>query len=173
MANAWFRMYSEFATDPKVQMMSANAHHVAEIAHKQAEERRYCYPNWRNVEMDSGLSGSEFSEAFEELCAAGVVFEGFPSLLTALAEMWPIAPMQGPVRSARPSAAAWEKVRNSIFKRDHYTCQYCGATGCDLECDHVVPISRGGGNEDSNLTTACYSCNRSKAAKPVSKWKDA
>lgn len=46
MANQWFRMYAEFATDPKVQMLSEDAHRVADIAHRHAEARRYCYPDW-------------------------------------------------------------------------------------------------------------------------------
>lgn len=37
--------------------------------------------------------------------------------------------------------------------------------------DHVVPISKGGSNEDTNLVTACLPCNRSKRDKLVSEWK--
>lgn len=173
MANAWFRMYAEFANDPKVQMLSEVAHRVAEIAHRQAEARRYCYPDWRAVERESGLCGDAFMSAFEELCASGVVFSGFPSLLVALADAWPLAPMFGPTQSARPSAEVWRKIRRSIFERDGFTCQYCGAKGVRLECDHVVPVALGGGHDDENLITACIRCNRSKGAKTLSAWRAA
>jgi 5-methylcytosine-specific restriction endonuclease McrA len=57
----------------------------------------------------------------------------------------------------------WAIVRASVFERDNYTCRYCGVSGVKLECDHVVPLSKGGGNEKTNLATACQSCNRKKA----------
>lgn len=55
-----------------------------------------------------------------------------------------------------------------LFARDAYRCQYCHRGHGDLrsrECltrDHVVPISRGGGNEWTNVVTACSSCNTRK-----------
>ena len=65
----------------------------------------------------------------------------------------------------------WVGVRTRIFARDDYTCQYCGARGVPLECDHVFPISKGGSNEDDNLVAACVPCNRSKGAKTPEQWK--
>lgn len=41
-------------------------------------------------------------------------------------------------------------------------CVYCGATE-NLTLDHATPMSRGGENHWSNLTTACFDCNRRKA----------
>lgn len=60
-------------------------------------------------------------------------------------------------------------VRFEIFKRDNFTCQYCGATPPDavLEVDHVTPVSKGGSNEVSNLVTACFECNRGKRDKTL------
>lgn len=70
----------------------------------------------------------------------------------------------------RPEGAEWAAIRTRIFERDDYTCTYCGARGGKLECDHIVPVSRGGRHEDYNLATACFSCNRSKRNKLVSEW---
>lgn len=56
--------------------------------------------------------------------------------------------------------------RNNIYARDHYTCQYCGVvdeTGGILTIDHVVPRSKGGGDEWNNVVTACMSCNGEKS----------
>jgi hypothetical protein len=58
------------------------------------------------------------------------------------------------------------KSRFDIFKRDNFTCRYCGACGDDvkLEVDHVTPVSAGGTNHHENLATACFECNRGKRA---------
>ena len=59
-----------------------------------------------------------------------------------------------------------KKVRFEVFKRDDYTCQYCGrgAPEVTLEADHIVPVAEGGTNEMFNLKTACTDCNRGKGA---------
>ena len=51
--------------------------------------------------------------------------------------------------------------RPRIYKRDHYQCVYCGSNK-DLTLDHVLPKSRGGGNEWTNLVTSCFKCNLRK-----------
>lgn len=68
------------------------------------------------------------------------------------------------------SPAGWSETRQRIFERDDYRCRYCGARGVRLECDHIFPVSRGGGDDDKNLATACFRCNRSKRAKTVGEW---
>lgn len=70
----------------------------------------------------------------------------------------------------RLPANQWRELRNQIFARDDYTCQYCGARGAKLECDHKVPVSRGGSNDPDNLATACFPCNRSKRDKTPEEW---
>jgi len=55
-----------------------------------------------------------------------------------------------------------------LFARDGYRCQYCHRSQLELrtrECltrDHLVPLSRGGHNEWTNVVTACSSCNTRK-----------
>lgn len=55
-----------------------------------------------------------------------------------------------------------------LFARDEYRCQFCNRSQPELrprECltrDHLVPISRGGGNAWTNVVTACSSCNTRK-----------
>lgn len=55
--------------------------------------------------------------------------------------------------------------RRNIYKRDHYTCQYCHAQlhSEDLTIDHVLPRSRGGTSTWENCVLACLDCNRRKA----------
>ncbi len=58
-----------------------------------------------------------------------------------------------------------------LFARDGYTCQYCGRPSALLKPrealtrDHITPLSRGGLNEWTNVTTACGPCNTRKANK--------
>ena len=54
-----------------------------------------------------------------------------------------------------------KSVRFEVFKRDKFTCQYCGASAPDviLEIDHIRPVSKGGTNDILNLVTACRDCN--------------
>lgn len=59
--------------------------------------------------------------------------------------------------------------RRAIFERDGWKCAYCGS-GENLSLDHVVPRARGGGDEPSNLRTACRSCNSSKGARDLHVW---
>jgi 5-methylcytosine-specific restriction endonuclease McrA len=58
-----------------------------------------------------------------------------------------------------------KKTRFEIFKRDGFTCQYCGQRPPDvvLEVDHIEPKSKGGSDEEINLITSCYDCNRGKS----------
>ena len=49
-----------------------------------------------------------------------------------------------------------------VFKRDKYRCRMCGATGVELEVDHVVPVANGGSDAIDNLQTLCFKCNRGK-----------
>lgn len=55
--------------------------------------------------------------------------------------------------------------RRNVFKRDHYTCQYCGGQpgGAELTIDHVVPRSQGGVSSWENCVLACMACNKRKA----------
>lgn len=57
--------------------------------------------------------------------------------------------------------------RFDIFKRDSFTCRYCGRRPPEvvLELDHVHPVSKGGTDDEINLATSCYDCNRGKKAK--------
>jgi hypothetical protein len=70
-------------------------------------------------------------------------------------------------KSPRPRRAVRLSVRFDVFKRDSFTCSYCGRRPPTvvLEVDHIVPVASGGGNEPENLTTACRDCNGGKGAK--------
>jgi 5-methylcytosine-specific restriction endonuclease McrA len=52
--------------------------------------------------------------------------------------------------------------RERIYKRDGRRCMWCGRKD-NLTIDHIVPLSKGGSNDDENLQTLCKSCNQDKA----------
>jgi hypothetical protein len=56
-----------------------------------------------------------------------------------------------------------EPLRASIFARDNNMCCQCSSTD-NLEIDHIIPVSKGGTGEESNLQVLCRSCNRKKRA---------
>lgn len=63
-----------------------------------------------------------------------------------------------------------KKLRESIKKRDNFTCCNCGNStyvepNLLLEIDHIIPVAKGGRTEESNLQTLCWRCNRAKGAK--------
>lgn len=65
----------------------------------------------------------------------------------------------------------WAATRKRIFERDGYACRYCKRKDLALDCDHILPISRGGTNHDGNLTASCYACNRSKGNRTPEEWR--
>lgn len=59
-----------------------------------------------------------------------------------------------------------KRLRYEVFKRDDFTCRYCGAKAPEvrLTVDHVVPKVLGGLDHPANLVTACMPCNSGKAS---------
>ena len=58
-----------------------------------------------------------------------------------------------------------KKVRFEVFKRDSFTCQYCGKKAPEviLVVDHIEPIAKGGSDDMLNLITSCFDCNSRKS----------
>ena len=63
-----------------------------------------------------------------------------------------------------------KKIRFEVFKRDEFTCQYCGGTPPKiiLQVDHIHPVAEGGNNDIDNLITSCQPCNIGKGANVLS-----
>lgn len=54
--------------------------------------------------------------------------------------------------------------KSMIYKRDENKCQYCSSTR-NLTIDHIIPKSKGGGEDWENLCVACSDCNTKKGDK--------
>lgn len=63
-----------------------------------------------------------------------------------------------------------KKDRFEVFKRDKFTCQYCGRSAPDivLHADHITPVSVGGTDDLLNLITSCRDCNLGKSNRLLS-----
>ena len=55
--------------------------------------------------------------------------------------------------------------RREVFRRDNYTCQYCGRRDGGLTVDHVLPRHLGGQHVWTNVVAACPSCNHRKGGR--------
>ena len=55
--------------------------------------------------------------------------------------------------------------RSNVYCRDNYICQYCKQmfSNKELTLDHVIPKSKGGLTNWTNIVTACKKCNNVKA----------
>jgi len=52
----------------------------------------------------------------------------------------------------------------NLVLRDKSICQYCNKliTGKNLTLDHIIPISRGGKSNYTNVVVSCFNCNNNK-----------
>ena len=168
----WVRLWEDMPTDPKWRVIAKRAGrpiseviavftHMLINAGANATDRG-TLSHWCDEDVAAALDIEV--ENVEAICRAmeGKVLNGLRL------SGWDR--FKGPAQMSRPYAAEWEWLRLQTFERDDYTCAYCGTRGGRLECDHIVPVSRGGGNDLENLTTACFSCNRSKGTKLVEEW---
>lgn len=65
-----------------------------------------------------------------------------------------------------PRESISKRRRFTILKRDGFRCQLCGMSsedGTKLHVDHLIPIAKGGSNDDENLWTLCERCNLGKS----------
>ena len=76
---------------------------------------------------------------------------------------------RSPNHPANLDYARWKQIRLEVLKRDHYTCQTCGAVGGRLAVDHIIATRDGGDPWGAgNLEVLCdgaYSCHKAKTAK--------
>jgi 5-methylcytosine-specific restriction endonuclease McrA len=57
--------------------------------------------------------------------------------------------------------------RREVFRRDNFTCQYCGVRSTYLTIDHVIPRHLGGEHTWKNVVTACAQCNHKKGGRTL------
>lgn len=97
---------------------------------------------------------------------AGMVVNGRGHIRT-ISQLIPrpsIIRLESQVHRPRPRV---KLTRREVFRRDNYTCQYCGKRDGGLTVDHVVPRHLGGQHQWTNVVAACPSCNHRKGGRKV------
>ena len=88
------------------------------------------------------------------------------SLWTADALIWVMLVTRSNERRIRPTKRlTWPKgLKRSLMRRQDNTCAYCGyrRIAASMDIDHIIPVVRGGSNEESNLQVICSRCNQRK-----------
>jgi len=62
------------------------------------------------------------------------------------------------------------KIQWQVFKRDNYTCQYCGNNDVPLTIDHIIRWENMGQTHQDNLITACKKCNKTRGNTEMEDW---
>ena len=67
-------------------------------------------------------------------------------------------------RRVQSRTAITKARRYDVLQRGGFRCTYCGRSASDipLHIDHIVPLSKGGSDDDANLVPACPDCNGGK-----------
>ena len=68
-----------------------------------------------------------------------------------------------------PRGSILPSVRTRIISQP---CIACGRKD-NIEVDHIYPVSRGGGDGESNLQPLCTLCNRAKGVMTMKEWSNA
>jgi 5-methylcytosine-specific restriction endonuclease McrA len=104
--------------------------------------------------------------------AIGLILSGKAALVAngrgyihTISENYPrpsVIRLENMVHRARPRI---KLSRREVFRRDGFTCQYCGKRAADLTIDHVLPRHLGGLHVWTNVVTACATCNHKKGGR--------
>ena len=161
----WIKLYHEVLDDPKMGRLSDHiwrrAVELFLLAGTQDDGGNL--PAVEDIAWRLRTTVEDVTQTLNALVEVGIVENTSGGLVA-------YPPTHVPAATNRPSPEVWKNIRSAIFERDNYTCQYCGARGVRLECDHILPVSRGGSSEYDNLVTACFECNRSKRDNTLSEW---
>lgn len=75
-----------------------------------------------------------------------------------------VEPADDEVTAKRRRTRLSNALMSEVWIRDEGKCVQCGSQD-DLEFDHIIPFSKGGATNASNLRILCAQCNRSKGAR--------
>lgn len=58
----------------------------------------------------------------------------------------------------------------NVFRRDAYSCRYCGRSDVPLTVDHLITWEDGGPSIEDNLVASCRKCNKARGTIPYAEW---
>lgn len=170
----WFRMYTDFLNDPKMIALAFEdqRHFIGVLALKSdgaleegIDENLLDRIVAQRLWIDRGV----VCDVKKRLIAAGLIDSSWNPVAWDKRQQPSDSSYERVKRHREKRAASGlpqqnyikPEVRSRVFLRDNNTCVYCSSTQ-DLTIDHDIPQSSGGGDDESNLLTACRSCNASK-----------
>lgn len=118
---------------------------------------------FNNDNYCAGLIGQPFTKLFEYL---STTYKNNHFNFAVMKFNVELLPNNHKLKSKRRKTNIPRGMRHEVFKRDNYTCVECGATkedGAILHIDHIIPVSKGGTDELTNLQTLCADCNLNKS----------
>lgn len=186
----WFPLYDEALHDPKIQKLEPSLfkHWFNLICLANQGDPRGILPSIEHIAFALRISDGEAKSVIEDLLDAGLLSlcggnytashwhdeqqkKHDPDLRKSIYEE-----RRRANNAHLPGLPSWDSMRTAVFVRDYYRCVYCGCdvsaeSGIGIHCDHILPVSKGGTDEMSNLATACAPCNFSKGSKRLAEWK--
>lgn len=63
-----------------------------------------------------------------------------------------------------------QRVSWKVYRRDKFTCRYCGNDDCPLTVDHLVTWETGGPSTVENLVSSCKRCNKIRGNLEYGDW---
>lgn len=120
-------------------------------------ERQYVDTLRRSIEQMGLYVLQQDTEAMKKAVASSEEAQSLAHRAHAL-----IAEVAGGVRPGRQPIP--EEIQRAVWARDRHRCRNCGAPP-PLQIDHILPVSRGGSNDLSNLQLLCRRCNQRKGAR--------
>ena len=170
----WFRWYHGAISDPKWPLIARksgqNIGTVVSIWAALLEFASQSHPRGSvenfNAEETDALFGYNFGTTalvIEVMKSSGFVANG-----CVVSREKSFAKEQRDIGVGR---GEYERLRAAVFQRDGASCFYCGSSNGPFECDHVVPVARGGATSLENMVVACRRCNRAKSSRTVQEWR--
>jgi len=131
---------------------------------KQLEPKVAWYPEQNLIWVKNFLKRQAKSSSFLEAAAKCLSNSGIPEDVRSEFYLYNQELLRGFPIGGHVSLTK----RECVLIRDDFCCQYCGqeiTEANDFEVDHVIPVTRGGKDNYSNLVASCHSCNRQKLDK--------
>jgi hypothetical protein len=70
----------------------------------------------------------------------------------------------------KSSRAVDQTINWTCFRRDNYTCRYCGNDKIPLTVDHLVRWEEAGPSIEANMLSSCKKCNKTRGDKSYEQW---
>lgn len=65
-----------------------------------------------------------------------------------------------------------QRVSWRVFRRDNFTCRYCGDDKSPMTVDHLILWEDGGPSIEANLVCSCRKCNKTRGNMKIKDWLD-